>query len=289
MTASDESKDRVSLPPVGAVLGERFLLTKKLAAGGIGAVYEAKDDLTGRDVAVKVLHPEFTSDPDIHRRFRRESSILTALEHPGVVKLLSVGTDDEGRAFMAMELLSGETLQSAMAREKRLTPAALMPIVEGVCDALGAVHDHGVVHGDLKPSNIFLTSTGSGVKLVDFGLSKVAGLDRLTRTGEVIGTPAFMAPELLTGEREPDGRADTYALGVILYQALAGTAPFVEKNPGKLMFDIVMGKQVPLEESAPGVASEVAAVVMKAMAAAYDARYEDPRELSRDFRAASGL
>jgi serine/threonine-protein kinase len=250
----------------------------------MGAVFEAEDTTTGEAVAVKVLHPEFFADPDIHRRFRRESSILTALEHPGIVRLLGVGTDEAGRSWTAMELLRGETLHDAMQREKKLAPSALLPIVDGICDALGAVHEHGVVHGDLKPGNIFLTREGAGVKLVDFGLSKVTGLDRLTKTGEVIGTPAYMAPELLTGEGELDGRVDTYALGVILYEALAGRQPFTERNPGKLMFDIVMGKHTPLIEAAPDVDPKVAAVVMKAMSSDRQARYADPHALAAALR-----
>jgi len=126
------------------------------------------------------------------------------------------------------------------------------------------------------------------VKLVDFGLSKIAGLDRLTKTGEVIGTPAYMAPELLTGESEPDGRVDTYGLGIVMYEALTGAQPFAQKNAGKLMFDIVMGKKIPLSEAAPDVPPKVVAVVDRAMAAKRDERYGSPGELAHAFRAAVG-
>ncbi len=286
MTGAEHARQQPKLPEVGTVLGERFRLTEKLAEGGMGAVYRAHDEMMLRDVAVKVLLPELLDDADIHRRFRRESSILAALDHPGVVKTLAMGTDDAGRSWTAMELLTGGTLQAAIEREGRISAKALLPIVEGICDALEAVHDHGVVHGDLKPNNIFLTPEAPGVKLVDFGLSKVAGLDRLTKTGEVIGTPAYMAPELLTGESEPDGRVDTYGLGIVLYEALSGKQPFAEKNAGKLMYDIVMGKKVPLSEAAPQVPPEVVAVVDKAMANKRAERYAHPAELAAAFRAA---
>lgn len=280
--------EEATLPALGAILGDRFRLDEKLAAGGMGAVYRAEDQIMLVPVAVKVLLPALLDDADIRRRFRRESSILAALDHPGVVKTLALGTDASGRSWMAMELLTGGTLKEAIEREGRLTPEALVPIVEGICGALAAVHDHGVVHGDLKPNNIFLTPENPGVKLVDFGLSKIAGLDRLTKTGEVIGTPAYMAPELLTGESEPDGRVDTYGLGIVMYQALTGAQPFSEKNPGKLMFDIVMGKKIPLAEAAPELPAAVAAVVDRAMAAKRDERYADPRLLAAALRDAVG-
>jgi len=280
--------EQPSLPELGVVLGDRFRLDEKLAAGGMGAVYRAEDQMMLRPVAVKVLLPALLDDADIRRRFRRESSILAALDHPGVVKTLALGTDDAGRSWTAMELLTGGTLKEAIDREGRIGPVALVPIVEGICGALAAVHDHGVVHGDLKPNNIFLTPEAPGVKLVDFGLSKIAGLDRLTKTGEVIGTPAYMAPELLTGESEPDGRVDTYGLGIVMYEALTGAQPFAEKNPGKLMFDIVMGKKIPLSEAAPDVPPKVVAVVDRAMAAKRDERYGSPGELADAFRAATG-
>jgi len=222
--------------------------------------------------------------------------VLAALDHPGAVRILDTGTDADGRSYTVMELLRGETLHALIERDGSASAARLEPIIRQMCDALEAVHEHGVVHGDLKPANVFLAEKAEGaggdedhVKLVDFGLSKVHGLERLTKTGEVIGTPAYMAPELLTGEAEPDGRVDTYAIGVILYEALAGKQPFAERNPGKLMFDIVMGKAVPLEEVAPEVPAPVVAVVHKAMASKRDERYQTPAELVEAFsRAVAG-
>lgn len=284
-------EERASLPAVGSVFAGRYRLVRKLAEGGMGAVYQAEEKPPGRVVALKILHPEYSTDPDIRRRFRRESSILAALDHPAIVRILDFGTDERGRAWTSMELLEGETLRERIEREGRLAPAALVPILDGVCSGLSAVHAHGVVHGDLKPDNVFLLATpegGEAVKLVDFGLSKVHGLDRLTRTGEVIGTPAYMAPELLTGEGVPDGRVDTYGLGVILYEALSGRKPFVQRNPGKLMFEIAMGKGTPLPEVAPDLPEDVVAVVQHAMATKRDERFDSPDALARAFRAAAG-
>lgn len=273
----------------GATLDGRFRLVREIASGAMGSVWEA-EDAAGARVALKVLRPELHSEPAIRRRFRREASILQSISHPAVVRILDVGTDASERSYTVMELLHGETLEARLGRERRLAPRALAPIVRAIADGLAAVHAHGVIHGDLKPSNVFLPESGaSAVKIVDFGLSKIEGLERLTRTGELTGTPAYMAPELLTGAGELDARLDQYALGVVLYQALAGKLPFaLHKHPGALMFDIVMGKAAPLEEVAPDVPPAVREVVARAMAPKRDARFADVLELARALEDAAG-
>ncbi len=277
----------------GALLDGRFRLEREIAAGAMGAVWEAIDVTGSEDgaispgtmVALKVLRPELHSEPSIRRRFRREASILQSITHPAVVRILDVGTDASERSFTVMELLRGETLEARLVREKRLPPSVLAPLLRAICDGLAAVHAHGVIHGDLKPSNVFLVEHGpTPVKIVDFGLSKIEGLERLTRTGELTGTPAYMAPELLTGASELDARIDQYALGIVLYQALSGRLPFVmTKHPGAVMFDVVMGKGTPLREAAPDVSHEVDVVVSRAMAPKRDARFADVLALSQAF------
>jgi serine/threonine-protein kinase len=282
MAAADSSAS-VPLPGIGEVFASRYRLDAKLATGGMGTVYRATDSATGQLVAVKVLHPELSADAEVRRRFRRESSILAALDHPSIVRVLDVGTDAKDRCFTAMELLSGETLRERMERSGPMAPKSLVAIVEDICSALSAVHAHGVVHGDIKPENVFVTSTGEevvGAKLVDFGSSKVHGLERLTRTGEIIGTPRYMAPELLTGDGEPDGRVDTYATGVILYEALSGQCPFTERNPGKLLMDVVLGRVTPLEELRPDLGAVVYAVVERAMARVRNERFPAAKVLA---------
>jgi len=273
------------LPSTGELFAERYRVVAKLAAGGMGAVFEAEDERSGNAVAVKLLHPELAQEPEMHRRFKREGSILQALHHPSVVRVRDVGTDARGRSYTVMELLRGETLHARIEREGALDLGALGPIVEGIAAGLGAAHEHGVLHGDLKPANVFLLAgedgaVGGAVKLVDFGTSKVHGLERLTRTGEVIGTPTYMAPELLTGDGTIDERIDVYAFGVLLYQSLAGVAPFTERNPGKLLFQIVMGQGVPLEERRPGLPASLYEVVRHAMAPKKADRFESPRAVA---------
>lgn len=274
------------------VLGDRYEVVREIASGAMGAVHEARDLRTGQRVAVKLLRAELAADASIRRRFRRESSILRALEHPAVVRILDVGADDDDRAFTVMELLEGETLESRLAREGALTTAVAGPLFLVLADALRAIHAQGVVHGDLKPANVFLTTANPGVRLVDFGLSKVEGLDRLTRTGELAGTPVYMAPELFTGEggREPDARLDLYALGVIAYQTLSGRLPFdVRKHPGQLLFDVAMGKARPLAEVAPSLPLPVIVAVERAMSARRDRRPNDADALGREWADALGL
>jgi serine/threonine-protein kinase len=266
------------------VLGGRYELVREIAAGAMGAVHEARDRRTGQRVAVKLLRAELAAEAAIRRRFRRESSILRSLEHPAVVRILDVGADDDDRAYTVMELLEGETLEARLSREGALAPAVAGPLLIVLADALCAIHRHGVVHGDLKPANVFLTTAAPGVRLVDFGLSKVEGLDRLTRTGELAGTPVYMAPELFTGEsgREPDARLDLYALGVVAYQTLSGRLPFdARKHPGQLLFDVAMGKARPLAEVAPSLPRAIVAAVEEAMSPRRERRPPDADALGR--------
>lgn len=281
------SAPRTSHPPAGTVISGRYRITRLIAEGGMGAVFEAVDEKKGRAVALKLLHSELTSDRDVRRRFQREASLLEALDHPSVVNVLDVGTSEDEMLYTVMELLDGETLLELLARDGPLTAKDTLPIVEGIAAGLEAVHDHGVIHGDLKPANVFIEIAGANVKLLDFGLSKVLGLERLTRTGELIGTPAYMAPELLTGKGELDERIDTYSFGILIYQCLVGQPPFTAKVPGKLMMDIVMGNATSVAEAAVGVSDTVSAVVMMAMSRQRERRFQTARALARAFRDAA--
>lgn len=283
------SPPRLSDPGApGSVLGGRWRLVKKIAQGAMGSVHEAEPVGGGARVAVKLLRAELHLDADIRRRFRREASVLEALAHPGIVRVLEVG-EAEGRAsFTVMELLTGETLEARITRDRQLSPGALRPIVLAIAEALSAVHRQGIIHGDLKPANVFLPSGGAfPVKLVDFGLSKIEGLERLTRTGELTGTPAYMAPELLTGRGEIDHRIDLYALGIVAYEALAGRLPFaLNRHPGALMTDIVTGKGTPLAELRPDLGPELGAAVARAMAPRREDRPADAGALWMELSAA---
>jgi serine/threonine-protein kinase len=270
------------------MLGGRWRLVRRLAEGAMGSVHEGVNEVTGQRAALKLLKAELHADPGLRRRFRREASVLQAIEHPGVVRVLELGDDDGAQSYTVMELLVGETLAELLGREPKLPPSVAVPILLGICDALAAVHRHGVIHGDLKPENVFLLAgAASPVKLVDFGLAKVEGLERLTRTGELSGTPVYMPPELFTGQREIDGRLDVYAVGIIAYQSLAGQLPFsTRRHPGALMRDIVLGKVTPLELLAPELPAPLAAAVRRAMAPRRDERTAEAGLLAAELAAA---
>lgn len=260
-------------------MADRYELVSEVAHGAMGDVYEAVDRVEGRRVAVKVLRAEYLADEAIRRRFRREGAVLKALDHPAIVRLIELGVDAGGLVFFVTEYVEGETLAERLAAGP-LDLGEASVLVTTLCDALGAAHEHGVLHGDLKPSNILWVggSGGSAPRLVDFGASKVLGLDRLTATGEVAGTPAYMAPELLTGKADVDERIDVYGLGVLLYEALSAQAPFRNGHVGRLLMKIDAGDCLPLDAVAD-VPPAIAEVVHRAMNRHKQARYRGMPEL----------
>jgi len=201
------------------LLTGRFELRRRIGAGGLAEVFSAHDRTTGAEIAIKLLHAHLALDASTCERFRRELSIARSLDHRGIVRVFDVH-QDAGRPFITMELLRGMTLRERLLREGPLPPAEARRIARDVCEALRDAHRHGVVHRDLKPENIFLTDGGT-VKILDFGLARVAGQSRLTSQGAIAGTLGYVAPEVLAGE-PGDARADLYALGSTWYEMLTG-------------------------------------------------------------------
>lgn len=196
-----------------------------VGAGGMGAVYRARQSSLGRDVALKLLHPELASEPGLADRFTREARALASLSHPNIVAVHAVGVTD-GVPWLVMEFVPGVTLREAL-RTGELTSADALSLVGPMCDALQYAHDVGVVHRDVKPENVLLDGRG-GIKIADFGLAKLLGTDddhTLTATHQVMGTPRYMAPEQFDRPRDVDHRADIYSLGVVVYEMLTGHVP----------------------------------------------------------------
>ena len=212
----------------GDLLAGRFELGRPLGAGGLAAVFAARDRTSGAEVAVKILHAHLARDVRLAERFRRELAITRGLDHPGIVRVFDLH-QHRGRPFFSMELLQGRTLDQLILEEGPLRSGDARRLAAEICAALQSAHAAGVVHRDLKPQNVFVTSRGR-LKLLDFGLARVAGQAPLTSSAAVLGTPGYIAPELLAGERA-DARADLYALGATLLELLTGAAPRMTSDP----------------------------------------------------------
>ncbi len=265
----------------GRVLDGKYRLLRLLGEGGMGSVWEAEHELIGRKVAVKVLHASLEDSADMPERFLREARTAAAVDHPGIVDVEDVGRTEEGTLYIVMELLDGESLTDRIRREGRLAPADAAGLAVHLLSALHAAHDKGVIHRDLKPDNILLTRDEAGrqhVKILDFGLSKVlsggGGDISLTRTGTVMGTPCYMAPEQARGEKDVDARADLWAAGVILYQMVSGRLPFEGDSYNSVMARILVESVPPLAAVVPDVPEVLAAAVATALEKDRDRRWE---------------
>src|SRR5262245_23843693 len=224
---------------VGATLADRYQVMHKIGEGGMVAVYEARHTVIGKRVAVKVLLEKFLEKPELVARLLQEARLASSIGHENIVDVTDFGTTSDGRAFVVMEFLEGESLAQLVIRDAPLPIERSLRIARQIASALGAAHDKGIVHRDVKPENVYLVRRGDAdyVKVVDFGVSKVVQTreegpewQRLTRTGMVLGTPLYMSPEQARGGEDVDARADVWAVGVMLYECLTGEVPFRAKH-----------------------------------------------------------
>jgi uncharacterized membrane protein YgcG len=243
-------------------LGGRYRMGALLATGGMGEVWAADDLLLDRPVAVKLLGGALAGDGRAAERLRREARAAARLAHPNIARVLDLGEQD-GRPYLVMELLEGQSLAARLDRAGAMAPAEAAEVVAAVADALEAAHRAGVVHRDVKPGNVFLTSDGE-VKVLDFGIASAAGEAALT-TGDLLGTAAYLAPERVLGHRATPA-ADVYALGVVLYELLAGRRPFEAGSDIELAMAHVNARPTPLGRLAPGTPDFLAAACDQAMA-----------------------
>jgi serine/threonine-protein kinase len=245
-------------PLSGALLGGRYRLHTRVDSGGMGSVHRGVDERTGQPVAVKIIHEELARDATLRERFRREAMAAAALQNPFIAATTDFGVDDRGRAYLVMEYLSGKKLSHVIEAEAPLAENRVTFIAAQVLDALVATHAAGIVHRDLKPPNVLLVELAGltdVVKLMDFGIAKLQeseAYQRLTATGQIVGTPAFMAPEQARGD-QVDGRADLYALGVVMYGALAKRLPYDVGDHAQLLVAIQDWAPTPLPDVAPHV------------------------------------
>jgi len=269
----------------GQVLASRYQLLERIGEGGMGVVFRALDLTQSRPAAVKLLRPTVTSSyvEDLIR-FRREIDVVSTLRHPGVVALFEAG-EHEGAPFIAMELLQGESLAGRLEREGRLGPVPTVEIALRLCETLQYVHGKGLLHGDLKPGNVFLIGEGPRpeVKLLDFGLAQVMELGRLGAGDAAAGTFGYMSPEATGMVSKPvDERSDLYSLGALLYHLLAGRPPFEGRDAGKLIHQQVAVMPAPPSEHAADIPPTLDAVVLRLLAKDPELRYQSARGLAHD-------
>lgn len=278
-------------PLIGRTIAGRFRVISKLGEG-MGAVYKAEQLKVNRLCAIKILSASFASDPDALARFNREAQMSSAFSHPHAVTIYDFG-DDNGLHYLAMEFVEGETLSSVLRREGPLPLARTLAIARQACAALDAAHRMNIVHRDLKPDNIMLSRRDDGdwVKILDFGIAKMAGDapqrgQDLTQAGFVVGTPLYMSPEQLAGERL-DPRSDIYSLAIIIYQMLTGQLPFAGDNMQSVMVKRLTEDPLPVWKVNPRVAIPpgVEAALMRALQRHRDRRTPTVRDFIGELEA----
>lgn len=274
---------------------ERYDVERFVGGGGFGAVYVARHSLLGQPVAMKLLRREVAGNAEVVARFLREARAAASIHSPHVVRVTDFGTTTDGTPFFVMDLLAGRDLETLLRSDRALPVPRAVDLALQCLDGLGAAHAIGVVHRDVKPANIVLSSERGAnggrdhVVVVDFGLSKVTlagGAQALTLTGAIIGTPYYMPPEQFRGTRDVDARADLYAMGVILYQLLSGALPYDAPSYGELLVKICSEPPRPLREVAPSLPEPLLEVVARAMAADPDARFQTAQAFADALRAA---
>ncbi len=272
----------------GQVVAGIYRIDRVVGEGGMGMVLAATHLPSGRTVALKVLQADAAGEEAAVARFWREVRAMSHLTHPNVVRIFDVGSLADDTPYMAMELLSGETLGARMTKLGPMPVATARGLMLQACDAVAAAHAIGVVHRDLKPDNMFLTRGEAGdevLKVLDFGISKTMRAtvaddqQKLTKTTDVFGSPMYMSPEQLKASRDVDGRADVWSLGVILHEMLAGTAPFAGRSVAEIFGAILYKQPERLSRVRPDVPPDMEAAVLRALEKDRSKRFATVEEL----------
>jgi serine/threonine-protein kinase len=261
----------------------RYQIAAEIGRGAMGVVYKAHDPVLGRTVAVKTVNMALERDEaaQYEARFLQEARAAGGLNHPSIVTIYDIGKSGEV-AYMAMEFVEGVELRTMLQAGKPLPLAQALPVAAQVAEGLGYAHSHGVVHRDVKPANIMVTADG-GVKIMDFGIARMRSSEVQTQTGAALGSPKYMSPEQVLGKRA-DHRSDIFSLGVIVYEMVAGAAPFGGENINALMYQIVHFAPPAPSTLNPAVPELLDYVVAKMLAKSLEERYQDAADVARDLR-----
>ena len=272
----DDSKNSVQITQLEAALGGKYKIIGKIGAGGFGEVYLGEHTQLNRKVAIKILIQSISSQDDLVKRFQREARSAAALSHPNIIDIYDVGEGD-GIYYFVMKYIEGETLSQRMQRDRKMDPAETIHIIQQIADALDYAHENNVVHRDIKPANVMLDPYGKPL-LMDFGVARVQYEGNLTKTGTLLGTPHYLAPEQPLG-KPIDGRSDIYSLGIMFYEMLAGRPPFHDENSITLIFKHINEPPPPLNAQVPELDPELCFIVHKMIEKSVENRYQTAGEV----------
>jgi serine/threonine protein kinase len=270
---------------IGKKLSGRYEIEEMLGQGGMSAVYKANDPNLKRVVAVKMIHPHLSSDPDFVKRFEEEATAVAQLRHPSIIQVYDFNNDDDNY-YMVLEFVPGETVQEHLKRlnasDRKLSVTNAIEYIADICDAVDYAHQRGMIHRDIKPANIMINVMGQAI-LMDFGIAKIVGGQRHTATGAVVGTAMYMAPEQIKGE-SPDRRADIYSLGVTLFEMVSGRPPFEADSAMTLMMMHVNDPVPDVRNLNPDVPDDLVAVINKSLAKNPNDRYQTAAQMAAALR-----
>ena len=276
----------------GDLIQSRYRLQRLLGSGASGSVWAARNELIDRDVALKIMRPDVAEDAVALQRFFNEAKASGRVRSQSIVEILDLGQAEDGSPFLVFELLEGEALDERLRREGTIAPETLLELMSGVARALELAHAQGIIHRDLKPANIHITKGINGqpiAKVLDFGISKIFDTGHnftLTRTGTVVGSPAYMSPEQAAGREDIDGRADIWSLGVVMYEALTGTLPHQAANYNQLMVRILTQDCDPVQTRKTDLPPSVCAIVDACLKRERDERTSNSGVLASQMEAA---
>src|SRR5438309_3518167 len=270
----------------GKVLGHRYEILALLGQGGMGAVYKARDTELDRLVALKIIRPELTTNPEILKRFKQELILARQVTHRNVIRIFDLGQAD-GFKFITMEYLEGKDLRAVLREKGKLATEEAARIILQICRALEAAHSEGVIHRDLKPQNIMLDANGRAY-VMDFGIARSAYLPGMTQTGALIGTPEYMSPEQAKGEVLGE-RSDIFSLGVILYELLIGLSPYHSDTPLATLWKRIQEKAKPLCEIDPTIPKAFSDIVEKALEVEPENRFASANEFAQHLASWPGI